>query len=70
MEKYCLENVDPDILLEEMTEVKRDLVNPIPKVLPWKAPFPELDNNCEDSLENTKMVGSFVQDATRGSLQQ
>jgi len=37
MEKYCIENADPDILLEELTEVKNEL-NPIPKVLPWKVP--------------------------------
>ena len=29
MEKYCIENADPDILLHELTEVKKDL-NPIP----------------------------------------
>ena len=33
MEKYCMENADPDILLEELTEVKKDL-NPLHKELP------------------------------------
>ena len=38
MKKYCIENADPDILLEELTEKKNQL-NPIPQNIDWKVPY-------------------------------
>lgn len=61
MEKYCIENADPDILLEELTEVKKEL-NPIPKVLPWKVPFLGVEKIKEETLDKTKMFDSMLKD--------
>lgn len=36
MKKYCIENADPDILLEELTEVKQ--IDQAPEVT-WRVPF-------------------------------
>ena len=61
MEKYCIENADPDILLDELTEVKKHM-NPIPKILPFKVPFREIDTNKEETLEKTKVFDSILND--------
>ena len=67
MEKYCIENADPDILLEELTEVKKEL-NPIPQLMIWKAPFPEVGKESKDeTMEKTKMFDSMFNDARNSS---
>ena len=61
MEKYCVENADPDILLDELTEVKKNL-NPIPPNIEWRVPFRNLVNktNEDESIDRAAIIDSML----------
>ena len=67
MEKYCIENADPDILLEELTEIKKDLGR-LPENIDWRIPFRFFKEQNQDineigeDTDKTKLFDTILND--------